>query len=168
LPLQFAEQQIKQSGEATQQAQQAALTSQQILADIASIRRQLNLGAEPGKLARTLSLAGKDKLAKFFQSAKNRDLQVSLINLYNQLRGSLGSRLYSAEAPTELRPDTTLTGEQAAAMLDSIERAQYFNTAYAQKIAQLQEQTGGRLSQADITDLQRELAEHIRKMYEAQ
>lgn len=167
MPIAFQQEQLKAGSEAVKQATSENIAAQEIRTTLANIRKQLDLGAEPGKLSTGLSLAGKDKLAQFFQNPANLQMQTQLINLYNQLRNQVPNRIFSKEAPTQLLPENFRSGAQVAASLDAIEQGLLFREAFARKLAQLQQQTGGMLTQADIVELSNALADHIAKLYEA-
>ena len=166
LPIEFAKQEMTGTTEAVKAAQAGNLAAQQIAAQIANVR-SLIPDADAGLTAKAFALANKDRLARFFQSPENKALQTSLIELYNQYRQSLGNRLFSSEAPTDLKPEMTLSGEQIAAMMDALERAQLYQTIYANEIAELQQRMRGRIPQSEIVKLQKDVADYIRLRREA-
>ena len=167
MPIAFQQEQMKTGSEAVKQATSENIAAQEIRTTLANIRKQLDLGAEPGKLSTGLSLAGKDKLAQFFQNPANLQMQTQLINLYNQLRSQVPGRIFSKEAPTQLLPENFRSGAQTAAALDAIEQGLLFRETFARKLAELQQETRGMMTQADIVRLSNSLADHISKLYEA-
>lgn len=163
LPVQFAKEEMSGAMEAVKAAQAENLAAQQIGAQIANIRSQIP-GSDPGVPAKAFALANKERLAAFFQSPQSKALQTSLVALYNQYRQTIGNRLFSSEAPTQLQPDMVLSGEQIVAMLDSLERAQAYSQIYSTLLSEELQRRGGRLSAAEIVKLQKETADYVKSM----
>lgn len=163
LPVQFAKEEMSGAMEAVKAAQAENLAAQQIGAQIANIRSQIP-GSDPGVPAKAFALANKERLAAFFQSPQSKALQTSLTALYNQYRQSIGNRLFSSEAPTQLQPDMVLSGDQIVAMLDSLERAQAYSEIYSTLLSEELQRRGGRLSAAEIVKLQKETADYVKSM----
>lgn len=161
LPVQFAKEEMTGAMEAVKAAQAENLAAQQIGAQIANIRSQIP-GSDPGVPAKAFALANKDRLAAFFQSPQSKALQTSLTTLYNQYRQTVGNRLFSSEAPTQLQPDMVLSGDQIVAMLDSLERAQIYSQIYANEIAKEQQKRQGRIPAAVIVKLQKDVADYVK------